>query len=123
MRRVPHPDAPDLSELVGDVVAFRRDVVFRHPQVGRVADLARFGDVEVLWQDLLLRGTRRPAFRVVRAGITVAGHDVELTQSAPYVSVANQVPLAYQLLGHQLLPYVTQRPPLCLHEKRCTSGV
>ncbi len=76
MRRVPHPDAPDLSELVGDVVAFRRDVVFRRPQVSRVTDLARFGEVEVLWQDLLLRGTRQPAFRVVRAGSTVGGRDV-----------------------------------------------
>lgn len=76
MRRVPHKDAPDLSELVGDVVAFRRDVVFRRPQVYRVTDVARFGDIEVLWQDLLLRGARRPAFRVVRAGVTVAGHDV-----------------------------------------------
>jgi bifunctional lysine-specific demethylase and histidyl-hydroxylase NO66 len=76
VRRVPHPDAPDLSELVGDVVAFRRDVVFRRPQVSRVTDLVRFGDVEVLWHDLLLRGTRHPAFRVVRAGRTVAGHDV-----------------------------------------------
>ncbi len=76
MRRVPHPDAPDLSELVGDAVAFRRDVAFRRPQVSRVTDVARFGDVEVLWQDLLLRGTRHPAFRVVRAGVTVAGHNV-----------------------------------------------
>jgi cupin superfamily protein len=58
------------------VVAFRRDVVFRQPQVSQVTDLVRFGDVEVLWQDLLLRGTRHPAFRVVRAGSTVAGHDV-----------------------------------------------
>jgi bifunctional lysine-specific demethylase and histidyl-hydroxylase NO66 len=76
VRRVPHPDAPDLSELVGDAVAFRRDVVFRRPHVSHVTDLARFGDVEVLWQDLLLRGTRQPAFRVVRAGSTVAGNDV-----------------------------------------------
>ena len=38
--------------------------------------LERFGGVEVLWDDLLRRGTRRPAFRVVRAGTTVAARDV-----------------------------------------------
>jgi JmjC domain len=41
-----------------------------------VSSLAPFGDVEVLWDDLLRRGTRQPAFRVVRAGTTVAGRDV-----------------------------------------------
>jgi bifunctional lysine-specific demethylase and histidyl-hydroxylase NO66 len=50
--------------------------VFRRPLVSRVSALARFGDVEVLWDDLLRRGTRRPAFRVVRAGTTVDGRDV-----------------------------------------------
>jgi bifunctional lysine-specific demethylase and histidyl-hydroxylase NO66 len=76
VRRVPHPDAPDLAELVGDDVTFKRDVVFRRPLVCRVADLARFGDVEVLWDDLLQRGTRQPAFRVVRVGRTIAQRDV-----------------------------------------------
>ena len=38
--------------------------------------LERFGDVEVLWDDLLRRGTRQPAFRVVRAGTTIAAGDV-----------------------------------------------
>jgi lysine-specific demethylase/histidyl-hydroxylase NO66 len=41
-----------------------------------VSDLARFGDVETLWHDLLLRGTRQPAFRLVRSGSTVAARDV-----------------------------------------------
>jgi hypothetical protein len=41
-----------------------------------VAALGRFGDVEVLWDDLLRRGTRSPAFRVVRDGTTVAVRDV-----------------------------------------------
>ena len=46
--------------------------MFRRPLVSRVAALERFGDVDVLWDDLLRRGTRQPAFRVVRAGTTVA---------------------------------------------------
>lgn len=41
-----------------------------------MADLARFGDVDTLWNDLLRRGTRRPAFRVVRGGATVVSADV-----------------------------------------------
>ena len=44
--------------------------------VSRVAALERFGGVEVLWDDLLRRGTRQPAFRVVRAGTTIAAADV-----------------------------------------------
>ena len=44
--------------------------------VSRVAALERFGGVEVLWDDLLRRGTRQPAFRVVRAGTTIAAGDV-----------------------------------------------
>jgi lysine-specific demethylase/histidyl-hydroxylase NO66 len=41
-----------------------------------VTTLERFGDVDVLWDDLLRRGTRQPAFRVVRDGTTVARRDV-----------------------------------------------
>ena len=44
--------------------------------VSRVAALERFGGVDVLWDDLLRRGTRQPAFRVVRAGDTIAAGDV-----------------------------------------------
>ena len=44
--------------------------------VSRVAALERFGGVEVLWDDLLRRGTRQPAFRVVRAGTTIAAGEV-----------------------------------------------
>ena len=44
--------------------------------VSRVAALERFGGVDVLWDDLLRRGTRQPAFRVVRAGSTIAAGDV-----------------------------------------------
>jgi bifunctional lysine-specific demethylase and histidyl-hydroxylase NO66 len=76
VRRVPHPDAPDLADLVGDDVTFRREVMFRAPLMSRVAEVAKFGDVEVLWDDLLRRGTRQPAFRVVRDGRTAAGPDV-----------------------------------------------
>jgi hypothetical protein len=38
--------------------------------------LERFGGVDSLWDDLLRRGTRRPAFRVVRAGSTIAAGEV-----------------------------------------------
>jgi hypothetical protein len=41
-----------------------------------VADVGRFADVDVLWDDLLRRGTRRPAFRVVRAGTTLPAAEV-----------------------------------------------
>ncbi len=44
--------------------------------VSRVAALERFGGVDVLWHDLLRRGTRQPAFRVVRAGNTIAAGEV-----------------------------------------------
>ena len=44
--------------------------------VSRVVDLERFGGVDVLWDDLLRRGTRQPAFRVVRVGTTIAAGDV-----------------------------------------------
>jgi hypothetical protein len=44
--------------------------------VSPVADVARFGGVDVLWDDLLRRGTRQPSFRVVRSGTTVAARDV-----------------------------------------------
>ena len=44
--------------------------------VSRVATLPRFGGVDVLWDDLLRRGTRRPGFRVVRAGNTIASREV-----------------------------------------------
>jgi hypothetical protein len=38
--------------------------------------VARFADVEVLWRDLLGRGTRVPGFRVVRSGTTIAAREV-----------------------------------------------
>ncbi len=44
--------------------------------VSRLAALERFGGVGVLWDDLLRRGTRQPAFRVVRAGNTIAAGEV-----------------------------------------------
>jgi lysine-specific demethylase/histidyl-hydroxylase NO66 len=61
---------------VGDAAEFRRDVVFRRPALSRVSHLARFGDVETLWHDLLRRGARQPAFRLVRSGSTVAAREV-----------------------------------------------
>ena len=51
-------------------------MVFCRPEVSRVAALERFGGVDVLWDDLLRRGTRRPGFRVVRAGSTIAAGEV-----------------------------------------------
>jgi lysine-specific demethylase/histidyl-hydroxylase NO66 len=44
--------------------------------LSRVSDLNRFGAVDTLWHDLLLRGTRQPGFRLVRCGSTVAARDV-----------------------------------------------
>ncbi len=79
VRRVPHPDAPDLSDLVGDVGHFLGDVVFRRPQQSMAADPTALGDIDRLWSDLLSRGTRAPAFRVVRDGATVARRDVTRT--------------------------------------------
>ena len=39
-------------------------------------DLGAFGTVDMLWDDLLRRGTRQPAFRVVRAGARSPRRDV-----------------------------------------------
>ena len=50
--------------------------MFRRPLVSRVRDVAAFCDADRLWDDLLRRGTRQPAFRVVRAGETTARRDV-----------------------------------------------
>ena len=58
--------------MVGDVDAFQRDVVYRRPLHTRVqGSIDRFADSEALWRTLLRCGTRRPAFRLVRAGSTV----------------------------------------------------
>ncbi|MFV0257959.1 MAG: cupin domain-containing protein [Acidimicrobiales bacterium] len=72
VKRVDHPDAPGLADLVGDVAGFRRDVAFRRPLHHKAGDPARFADVDRLWDDLLTRGSRQPAFRLVRAGDTTA---------------------------------------------------
>lgn len=69
-----------MGDLVGDVATFVDEVVYRRPLVARVADLSRFGSVDALWDDLLCRGTRQPAFRVVRAGDTLPA--AEVTRSA-----------------------------------------
>ena len=58
------------------MAAFRDEVVFRRPLRSRVTAIGRFGEVEALWDDLLLRGTRQPAFRIVRAGTNAPGRDV-----------------------------------------------
>ena len=50
--------------------------MFRRPLTSRVTALERFADVDTLWNDLLRRGTRRPAFRVVRSGTTLPAGDV-----------------------------------------------
>jgi hypothetical protein len=62
--------------LIGDVGEFVEQVLFRSPMCSRVPAPGRFADVDALWDDLLRRGTRQPGFRVVRAGVTVAGEDV-----------------------------------------------
>ncbi|MFV0525925.1 MAG: JmjC domain-containing protein [Acidimicrobiales bacterium] len=72
VKRVAHPDAPGLADLVDDDAAFRRDLVFRRPLHHKTGAPERFADVDRLWDDLLTRGTRQPAFRLVRAGDTTA---------------------------------------------------
>jgi lysine-specific demethylase/histidyl-hydroxylase NO66 len=76
VRRVPHPDSPGLADLIGDVAAFGADVLFRQPLLAQTTSIEQFGDVDVLWHDFLSRGTRRPAFRLVRTGTTIAARDV-----------------------------------------------
>lgn len=51
-------------------------MLFRHPLRTQVAAPERFADVESLWDDLLLGGTRQPCFRVVQAGVTVQSKEV-----------------------------------------------
>ena len=73
VRKQPHPEAPGLADLVDDVERFRAHDVYQHPRVTSPAtrrDPARFADPDVLWADLLGRGTRRPGFRLVREGVT-----------------------------------------------------
>ena len=55
-------------------------MVFRRPHLAHVADSTRLGTVDALWDDLLRRGTRQPAFRIVREGGTVPAGEV--TRSA-----------------------------------------
>ncbi len=58
--------------MVGDVEAFRREVVYQRPLQTRVqGSVDRFADSEALWRTLLRYGTRQPGFRLVRAGSTV----------------------------------------------------
>ncbi|MGN6695283.1 MAG: cupin domain-containing protein, partial [Aquihabitans sp.] len=73
VRRQPHPDAPGLTDLVDDVDRFRAHDAYRHPRVTEPStrrDPARFARTEDLWDDLLGRSTRRPAFRLVDTGTT-----------------------------------------------------
>ncbi len=63
---------PGLTDLVGDADTFRRDIAYLRPLHTRVqGSLDRLADSETLWQTLLRTGTRKPAFRLVRAGSTV----------------------------------------------------
>ena len=50
--------------------------MYRRPDHHRVDAVERFGDPDALWRDLLTRGTRQPAFRVVCAGTTRPKADV-----------------------------------------------
>lgn len=71
--RRPHPDAAGLIDLVDDVEGFLSDVVARRPTLSAPRprrDPTRLADPDALWRDLLGRGTRRPAFRLVREGAT-----------------------------------------------------
>lgn len=74
-RRVHHPDAPRLADLVGDVGAARRALasgnVPRTPARPAPDVLAALGTAEDLWTEVLERGVRAPGFRVVREGTTL----------------------------------------------------
>ena len=72
----PHPDAAGLADLIGDEAEFRALRSFSGPDHRRVDAVERFGGLDALWGDLLGRGTRQPAFRVVRAGGTRPTGDV-----------------------------------------------
>ena len=73
--RVPHPDAPELGDLIVDPDAFvasdlfRRAVLTTQAETGRNPD--RFATVADLWSDVLDRHQRTPAFRLVRDGVTL----------------------------------------------------
>jgi hypothetical protein len=74
VRRESHPEAPGLVDLVDDVGRFRARDVYRAPSCSSATtgrDPARFATVDGLWDDLLGRSTRRPAFRLVREGTTL----------------------------------------------------
>ena len=72
VRRVPHPDAPRSPTWSATSAEFSAGIVFRGPTTVGSRPRA-FADLDALWDDLLPRGTRQPAFRVVRAGTTAAG--------------------------------------------------
>ena len=69
VRRVAHPDAPRLADLV-DVDSFRADAVYRHARQG-TTDPDSFAGSAALWEQLLQRGARSPAFRMVRGGTSL----------------------------------------------------
>ncbi len=74
VRRVLHPDAADLADLVDDPHGFVEHTLFRSPLLNRggARRIERCADPGQLWFDVLGRGTRQPAFRLVRAGTTLA---------------------------------------------------
>jgi lysine-specific demethylase/histidyl-hydroxylase NO66 len=73
--RVPHPDAPDLDDLVDDLQRFTGSDLFRRPVysagVDGGRDPSRFATTERLWTDALTRGVRTPSFRLVQHGTTL----------------------------------------------------
>lgn len=84
VRRVPHRDAPDLTDLVDDVPTFLATDVLRRASLSPGAtsgrDPSQFATVDGLWDGALNRGLRTPGFRLVRDGATL--NPAEVTRSA-----------------------------------------
>jgi hypothetical protein len=70
-RRVHHPDAPGLGALVPDPAAFIASDFDRHLVLTADRDVATFTTPAALWADVVERGARTPAFRLVRDGATL----------------------------------------------------
>jgi len=70
-KRVPHPDAPGLEVLVDDPAAFVAGSLHRAPVLGAGREVGLVAESDRLWDDVLTRGARAPAFRLVRAGTTL----------------------------------------------------
>ncbi|MDQ3351770.1 MAG: hypothetical protein M3501_07385, partial [Actinomycetota bacterium] len=71
-RRVHHPDAARLADLVGEPVRFVADELSQRVSLFTAAvGPVRLVDPDTLWDDALTRGLRAPGFRVIRDGDTL----------------------------------------------------